>query len=173
MSEARLLSSVMQAARTIARLSRLLEIALAETALSRGEYILLAALGAGVSSASEVAERSSVTQANISALVTAMVGKGLVVQTPDAQDSRRKHLHLTEQGRAKLATADQVCAAELAELALVFAEPGADVAGTFAAVGQLGAALDRLMVARTKLPASKTLSVREISALLRADDNAA
>jgi DNA-binding MarR family transcriptional regulator len=52
--------------------------------------------------ASDIASIRGVTQANISRLLGGLVAGGLVKQTGDAQDARRRRLALTERGRKSL-----------------------------------------------------------------------
>lgn len=52
--------------------------------------------------ASEIAEDRSVSRANISVLVSSLVKAGLVRQTDDPQDRRRKRLQITAKGRGAI-----------------------------------------------------------------------
>lgn len=52
---------------------------------------------------SEIAEARGVTRANVSALVTQLLGKELLEQRPVAGDRRRRRLFVTPKGRAALA----------------------------------------------------------------------
>jgi DNA-binding MarR family transcriptional regulator len=59
--------------------------------------------GAGVM-ASEIAAARGVTRANVSILVAQLLRMGLVSQAAQPSDRRRKHLTVTDAGRAALAT---------------------------------------------------------------------
>lgn len=53
--------------------------------------------------ASDIASIRGVTQANISRLLAGLIARGLVKQTGDATDARRRRLALTDRGRKALA----------------------------------------------------------------------
>jgi DNA-binding MarR family transcriptional regulator len=57
--------------------------------------------GAGVM-ASDIARARGVSRANVSILVAQLLRKGLVSQTEQAEDRRRKHLTVTDAGRRAL-----------------------------------------------------------------------
>ena len=61
-------------------------------------YVLHQLASEGPTMQREVLRRLGVERATLSAVVVALVGKGLVTQTPDASDQRQKRLDLTPEG---------------------------------------------------------------------------
>ena len=103
-------------ARVLARLSRVVESALADDDLSISQYRLLAFLAQGDWAASALADRLNVSRPSITGLVDGLVKRGLVERRPDADDRRRIDHVLTSAGRAALRDADERADARLRTL---------------------------------------------------------
>jgi len=104
------------ACRTIARLSKVLEVALAEVDLTLAQYRALAFLEAGTVAPSTLAGLLTVSRPTITALIDGLVGRGLVERHRDPDDRRRVEHRLTPSGRAALEVADGAVAARLGTL---------------------------------------------------------
>lgn len=104
--------------RTIARLARQVERALAAVELSLAQYRVLAFLSEVDSAvASALAARLEVSRPSITTLVDGLVGRGLVDRAAACDDRRRVEHRLTEDGQRVLRAADAAVTARLAELA--------------------------------------------------------
>ena len=108
--------AVVDAARAIARLSRRLEVALADADLTLSQYRVLSFLANGESRPSRIAPNVSVTRPTVTALLEGLVVRGLVDRQPDETDRRRVRHRVTAAGKRALAEADR--AAEVSLLAL-------------------------------------------------------
>jgi long-chain acyl-CoA synthetase len=108
--------------RTVARLGRHVEIALATADLSTAQYRALVQLGEGAEAASSLAAKLAVSRPSATAVVEGLVQRGLVDRQHSADDRRRVSVTLTEAGRRVLATADEAVRARLAG---ILAELGA------------------------------------------------
>lgn len=77
--------------------------------LTKPQYAILAALGAtdGLDQKT-LGEASATTKATLTELLVRMEARGLIERRPDADDARRRSVHLTEQGAATLAAARAV-----------------------------------------------------------------
>ena len=95
------------AARAAAKLARQVTIPLGEVDLSLPQYRVLAFLEEGEAAPSDLAGRLSVSRPSITALMDGLITRGLVERRPDADDGRRVHHHLTDDGRNVLQRADQ------------------------------------------------------------------
>jgi long-chain acyl-CoA synthetase len=104
-------------ARSAAYLARVLELVLADSALSLPQYRLLCYLSGGSSAASPAAKDLSTSRPSVTALVDGVVAKGLVDRLPDPGDRRRITLMLTPRGVATLARADEEITERLSALA--------------------------------------------------------
>lgn len=105
------------AGRTIARLARHVERALAEVELSLAQYRVLAFLSEVDSAlASALASRLDVTRPSITTLVDGLVGRGLVVRRPASSDRRQVEHRLTKAGEHALQVADEAVDSRLAQL---------------------------------------------------------
>lgn len=100
--------------RTIARLARQLDRALAAVDLSLPQYRLLVFLSeVDTAMASALARRLEVSRPSITALVDGLVARGLVERTTARDDRRRVEHRLTGAGEAVLHAADEVVDARL------------------------------------------------------------
>jgi len=101
------------AARAIVRLSRRLEVALAEVDLTLSQYRVLVFLANGESRPSRIAPNVNVTRPTVTALVDGLVTRGLVDRQPDDHDRRRVRHKVTAAGKRALAEADRAVDAHL------------------------------------------------------------
>lgn len=106
-----------EACRAVARLSKQLELALAEVDLTLPQYRALAFLERGDQAPSTLAGLLAVSRPTITALVDGLVARGFVERHPDASDRRRVEHRLTPAGAGALAAADTVAATRLSRLA--------------------------------------------------------
>jgi long-chain acyl-CoA synthetase len=102
--------------RTVARLGRQVEIALAKIDLTTAQYRTLTQLDDGEEASSSLAAKLAVSRPSVTAVVEGLVERGLVDRRHSDQDRRRVSVNLTESGRQVLAQADQVVSAKLADL---------------------------------------------------------
>jgi long-chain acyl-CoA synthetase len=106
------------AGRTVARLARHVEKALAEVDLSLAQYRVLAFLSEVDSAvASALAHRLDVSRPSITTLVDGLVARGFVERRPARDDRRRVEHRLTTDGEAALHRADHAVDERLAVLA--------------------------------------------------------
>lgn len=113
-------------ARVLARLSRIVEHALAEDDdLTLSQYRLLAFLSQGDWAASALADRLEVSRPSVTGLVDGLVKRGLVERRPGVDDRRRVDHVLTDDGKRVLHAADERADAAIRS---VFAELDRDVA---------------------------------------------
>ena len=124
------------AVRSLARLSRLIERSCPD--LSLAHYRVLAAVADGDERASRVAQRLALGKPTVSANVDALCRRGLLLRGDVADDQRAVALRLTPDGERVLAGAEAAMAARLADV-LGYT---ADADGTRAALVGLGAGLD-------------------------------
>ncbi len=110
-------------ARTVARLARQVEVALATVELTQPQYRILALLSEGSAAATALARRLAVSRPSVTALVDGLVARGYVARGSDPQDRRRVTHVLTPQGRRILARADDAATERLAEIARHVAPP--------------------------------------------------
>jgi long-chain acyl-CoA synthetase len=102
--------------RTVARLGRQVEIALATIDLTTAQYRTLTQLGDGAEASSSLAAKLAVSRPSVTAVVEGLVERGLVDRRHSAEDRRRVSVDLTESGRRMLAAADEVVSTKLADL---------------------------------------------------------
>jgi long-chain acyl-CoA synthetase len=102
--------------RTVARLGRQIEIALAQVDLTTAQYRALVQLGEGAEASSSLAAKLAVSRPSVTAVVEGLVQRGLVDRRHSDTDRRRVSVSLTGPGRLVLAEADQVVTAKLAGL---------------------------------------------------------
>lgn len=103
-------------ARTVARLARHVEVALAGCDLTVPQYRLLSLLSEGSVNASTLAERLVVTRPSVTALVDGLVARGMVERGTDPADRRHVTHLVTELGQSVLDQADRTAAARLKDL---------------------------------------------------------
>jgi len=112
------------ALRGVIRLSRQVEITLAEFQLSVSQYRVLDRLSGGGAVGRSLAEWLAVKPPSITALVDGLVVRGLVERRADPGDRRRVTHELTPRGRAAYAAASAALAARLAQLLTHVADEG-------------------------------------------------
>ena len=105
------------AVRGVVRLSRQVEILLAEHHLSLSQFRVLDRLAGGSAAGRSLAEWLAVEPPSITALVDSLVIRGLVDRSVDPIDRRRVSHVLTPGGRALLDAASSSLASGLGELA--------------------------------------------------------
>jgi len=103
-------------ARTVARLARHVEVALAGCDLSVPQYRLLSLLSEGSVNASTLAQRLVVSRPSVTALVDGLVARGMVERGTDPADRRHVTHLVTDRGEQVLAEADRAAAARLSDL---------------------------------------------------------
>lgn len=124
-------------ARTVARLARHVEVALAGCDLSVPQYRLLSLLSEGSVNASTLAQRLVVSRPSVTALVDGLVARGMVERGTDPADRRHVTHLVTERGEQVLAEADRAAAARLRDLATHLApEDAPDACAGLAAWGR-------------------------------------
>lgn len=128
----------LEAVRSLARLSRLLERASGE--LSLAHYRVLAAVADGDERASRVATRLALGKPTISAAVDALCKRGLLSRDTVAGDQRAAALRVTALGKAMLADVDTAMVERLDAVLRHVDDPGA----LLSALEKVGPALDRL-----------------------------
>jgi long-chain acyl-CoA synthetase len=109
-------TELLDAARAAARLSKQLELALADVDLTLAQYRALAFLARGNVAPSVLAGRLAVSRPTITALVDGLAARGFVDRRPDPDDRRRVEHVLTDAGHGALRSADEAIAARLAAL---------------------------------------------------------
>jgi long-chain acyl-CoA synthetase len=102
--------------RTVARLGRQVEIALADIELTTAQYRTLTQLGEGAEASSSLAAKLAVSRPSVTAVVEGLVERGLVDRRHTDEDRRRVSVNHTPAGRQVLARADEAVSARLAEL---------------------------------------------------------
>jgi long-chain acyl-CoA synthetase len=127
-------------ARTVARLARHVEVALAGCDLSVPQYRLLSLLSEGSVNASTLAQRLVVSRPSVTALVDGLVARGMVERGTDPADRRHVTHLVTERGEQVLAEADSAAAARLRDLATHLAPD--DAPDACAGLAAWGRALD-------------------------------
>ncbi len=94
---------------TIVRLSKIIEIVLADYGLTLNQFRLLSLVDEGATSSAEVGVRLAMKAPNVTAMTNSLIERGLLVREQDADDRRRAHLTLTDDGVALMAGADKRC----------------------------------------------------------------
>ena len=126
------------APRTVARLARQLELALATVDLSPSQYRVLMFLDEiGSAAASALAGRLDVTRPSITALVDGLEARGLVERHPQMSDRRRVEVVLSDAGHDALDAADAAVADRLEHIA-AHLPPTRSGAGTATVVDTAG-----------------------------------
>jgi long-chain acyl-CoA synthetase len=114
--------------RTVARLGRQVEAALAGVDLTIAQYRVLIQLNEGAQAASSLADRLVVSRPTLTAVVEGLTQRGLVKRQKSRDDRRWVSLALTEQGRRSLALADDVVQLRLAAIVAELSESQAAMA---------------------------------------------
>lgn len=127
-------------ARTVARLARFVEVALADCDLSMPQYRLLSLLSEGSVNASTLARRLVVSRPSVTALVDGLVARGMVERGTDPTDRRHVTHLVTQRGHDVLAEADRTAASRLQELSAHLSPD--DVPAARAGLAAWGRALD-------------------------------
>ena len=104
---------LLDAARAAARLSKQLEIALADVDLTLPQYRALVFINRGTRAPSALAGQLAVSRPTITALIDGLVARDLVERRPDPNDGRRIEHQLTPTGTTALAHADAAVAGRL------------------------------------------------------------
>lgn len=128
------------AARTVARLARFVEVALAGSDLSMPQYRLLSLLSEGSVNASTLARRLVVSRPSVTALVDGLVARGMVERGTDPADRRHVTHLVTARGHQVLAEADRTAAMRLHDLSAHLSPD--DVPAARAGLAAWGRALD-------------------------------
>ncbi|HEY5431647.1 MAG TPA: MarR family transcriptional regulator [Solirubrobacteraceae bacterium] len=102
--------------RTIARLARQLELALATVDLTLPQYRVLILLAEGNEAASALAEKLAVSRPSITGVVDGLVARGLVQRSTVPGDRRRVDHDLTPEGRRVIETAEAEVERRLGEI---------------------------------------------------------
>ncbi len=92
--------------RTLARVARQVELAVATVDLTLSQYRVLGILGEGREAASALAQKLAVSRPSVTGVVDGLVARGLVRRDPGGSDRRRIDVDLTEAGRLLLEQAD-------------------------------------------------------------------
>ncbi len=127
-------------ARTVARLARFVEVALADCDLSMPQYRLLSLLSEGSVNASTLARRLVVSRPSVTALVDGLVARGMVERGTDPADRRHVTHLVTQRGHDVLAEADRTAATRLQDLSAHLSPD--DVPAARAGLAAWGRALD-------------------------------
>jgi len=93
--------------RTLARIARQVELAVATVDLTISQYRVLGMLGDGREGASVLAQKLAVSRPSITGVVDGLVTRGLVRRDQGDTDRRRVEVDLTEAGRELLVRADR------------------------------------------------------------------
>lgn len=106
----------MRVGRALARLSRLLEQASSDAGLTLAQYRVLVLVADHPERASALADKVDVRRATLSAIVTGLERSGLVRRAAVAGDARGVQLQVTPEGRAVLASVEDVLGSRLADV---------------------------------------------------------
>jgi long-chain acyl-CoA synthetase len=145
--------------RVAARLSRQVEVGLAQVDLSLPQYRLLTMLAEGSVAASALADRLAVKPPSVTAVVDGLVSRGLVERCSYSGDRRRVGHVLTARGRRLLEEADRTVETRLAGIAAYLDDPQ-DVAGALRGLDCWRLALDAYRATLTAAVAGRSGEVR-------------
>ena len=109
--------------RTVARLSRQLDRALAPLELTPGQYRLLAELAEGTEASTALARKLAVSPPSVTTMVDGLVARGAVERSAAREDRRRVNLALTEFGYSLFAAADDAVADLLDDIVGALGDP--------------------------------------------------
>lgn len=126
--------------RTVARLGRQVEVALARVDLTIAQYRVLTQLTEGGEAASSLAAKLAVSRPSITAVVEGLVDRGLVDRRHSAADRRRVSVSLTSTGEQVVARADAAVGAKLAEV--LAAVGSGEAAQAVTGIARWGEAMD-------------------------------
>jgi DNA-binding MarR family transcriptional regulator len=101
----------------VVRLAKVVEIVLDAVGLTPNQYRMLTLIDDGGPSMRELSVRLVMKPPNITTLIDALVERGFVIRSRDADDRRRQVLVLTAHGRRVLRDAERHCDDALARLA--------------------------------------------------------
>jgi DNA-binding MarR family transcriptional regulator len=127
----------LNAVRTLARTSRVLERASGD--LSLAQYRILSAIASGNEQASKVAARLAIGKPTVSATVEVLCQRGLLNRSGAPGDQRAVMLSLTTQGRELLGEVEAKMTARIADLCALTPDP----AQVLRSLAWLGDALDQ------------------------------
>lgn len=125
-------ATALEAVRSLARASRLLERAAGD--LGMAQYRVLSAIAAGDERASRVAKRFGLGRPTVSAAVDALCRQGLISRKESTGDHRVTDLSITDRGAVLLGEAEAAMVAVLDQLCKR-SSTAAAVAAAFAALG--------------------------------------
>lgn len=142
--------------RTVARLGRQVEVALAGVDLTIAQYRALTQLSEGAEAASSLAAKLAVSRPSATAVVEGLVERGLVGRRYFAEDRRRVSVYLTDDGWRVLGLADDAVGAKLAEVLTQLSSRRAERA--ISGIAEWGRAMDvnkarKKAVAESRRPA--------------------
>jgi long-chain acyl-CoA synthetase len=142
--------------RTVARLGRQVEVALAGVDLTIAQYRALTQLSEGAEASSSLAAKLAVSRPSATAVVEGLVERGLVERQHFAEDRRRVSVYLTDAGWRVLGLADEAVGAKLADVLTVVSSRRA--ARALSGIAEWGRAMDankarKKAVAETSRPA--------------------
>lgn len=100
----------------VARLAKVVELALASENLTLNQYRLLTLIDEADYSGARLSKRLGMKVPNISRAIEALVRRGLVSRETHANDGRRVTLHLSAEGTTALAAANERCARALSSV---------------------------------------------------------
>ena len=142
---------VIDAARTVIRLSRMFERAF--TDLSLAHYRVLAAVAAGDRQASRVAARLALAKPTISASVEALCQRGLLVREQVSGDQRTVALRVTPAGERVLADTEAAMLARFGQVLDRLPDPATAVRTLADIAPVLDALADERLATRLAAPA--------------------
>jgi DNA-binding MarR family transcriptional regulator len=116
-----------EASRAMALLGRTLERACADLTLA--QYRVLAMVAGGDARASKLAERLAVARPTVTAVVDGLVERGYLLREAVPGDRRSTSIVVTQEGRARLAAAEDAMSARLEHLLGAVSDRGAFVRG--------------------------------------------
>lgn len=126
--------------RTVARLGRQVEVALAGVDLTIAQYRALTQLSEGAEASSSLAAKLAVSRPSATAVVEGLVERGLVGRRYFAEDRRRVSVYLTDAGWRVLGLADEAVSAKLADVLTVVSSRQA--ARALGGIAEWGRAMD-------------------------------
>lgn len=116
-----------EASRAVALIGRTLERACADLTLA--QYRVLAMVARGDARASKIAERLAVAKPTVTAVVDGLVDRGYLLREAVPGDRRAVSIVVTDEGRARLAAAEDAMSARLEHLLGAVSDRAAFVRG--------------------------------------------